>query len=311
MKTPEEKKVSRRGFLQSSTSAAVGGALLSQLGAPRVVSGKPNTETLRVGLVGCGGRGTGAAMNALQADGNVVLTAMGDLFADNLDRSLTILREKVPEKVRVDRGRRFTGLDAAEKLIGSREVDVVILATPPAFRPRQLAAAVEAGKHAFVEITAAVDAPGVRSVLASAEVARKKGLAIVSGFCWRYDPVIGEAIEPFQFLCKSPSTKTFIPPTTSRCNASSLTIPPFPTSSRRTSNCGLIRQTRFPPGFNTPKAGPRMSRNEMKDTSITTMSACSGKSSGSRCRALHCSRTTTRGSLRSFHTSWLVPTSIA
>jgi myo-inositol 2-dehydrogenase/D-chiro-inositol 1-dehydrogenase len=86
------------------------------------------------------------------------------------------------------------GLDSHERVVGT-DVDVVILATPPVFRPVHLAAAVAAGKHAFAEITAAIDAPGVRSVLASAEIARQKGLAIVSGFCWRYDPSLRAAQE--------------------------------------------------------------------------------------------------------------------
>lgn len=185
---------SRRGFLRASTSAAVGGALAAPLGAPAVLAGPIHTQTLRVGLIGCGGRGTGAAAQALQADGNVQLAAMADLFEDSLQTSLELLRKQLPDKVRVAPEKCFLGFDAYRKLMES-DVDVVLLTTPPAFRPEHLRAAVEAGKHSFVEITAAIDAPGVRSVLRSAEVARQKGLSIVSGFCWRYDNALRAARE--------------------------------------------------------------------------------------------------------------------
>src|SRR3972149_4152634 len=187
-------KTSRRGFLHRSAAAAAGGVLPSRIGFPAVVSSAGDGDTLRIGLIGCGGRGTGAPMNALSADGNVELTARGDLFEDSPQASLAQLREKMPEKVDVPPDRCFLGFDAYEKLIQS-EVDVVLLTTPPGFRPQHLRAVVEAGKHSFVEITAAVDAPGVRSVLASAEAAGKKGLAIVSGFCWRYNDSLRAVLE--------------------------------------------------------------------------------------------------------------------
>ncbi len=185
-------KTSRRRFLRSSASTALGGLLASRLGSPAVTSGAPSTETLRIGLIGCGGRGTGAALNALEADPQVELAAMADLFDDKLQSSLEQLRKRLPEKVKVTPDRCFLGFDAHQELMAG-DVDVVLLTTPPGFRPQHLAAAVEAGKHAFIEITAAVDAPGVRSVLQSAEVARQKGLAIVSGFCWRYNEALRAA----------------------------------------------------------------------------------------------------------------------
>jgi len=185
-------KTSRREFLSTSASAAVGGALASRLALPAVVSGVEKGDTLRVALIGCGGRGTGAAANALAADENVRLAAMGDLFEDKLQASLAQLRKRMPEKVAVGPERCFLGFDAHEKVMAS-DVDVVLLTTPPGFRPQHLKAAVAAGKHAFIEITAAVDAPGVRSVLESAEAARKKGLTIVSGFCWRYHEALRAA----------------------------------------------------------------------------------------------------------------------
>jgi len=185
-------KTSRRRFLSTSASAAFGGALASRLALPGVVSGAEKDDTLRVALIGCGGRGTGATANALAADENVRLAAMADLFEDKLQASLGQLRKRMPEKVAVGPDRCFLGFDAHEKVMAG-DVDVVLLTTPPGFRAQHLAAAVAAGKHAFVEITAAVDAPGVRSVLESAEVAGKKGLAIVSGFCWRYHEALRAA----------------------------------------------------------------------------------------------------------------------
>ena len=193
---PESKhpQTTRRDFMHSTSTAAVGGALASQLAFPAIVSGADTSKTLRIGLIGCGGRGTGAALDALQAEDNVELSAMGDLFEDNLESSLNHLRERIPEKIKVPADRQFLGFDAYQKVIDS-DVDVVLLVTPPAFRPLHLKAAIEGGKNAFIEITAAIDAPGVRSVLESVELARKRNLAIVSGFCWRYDPALRAMVE--------------------------------------------------------------------------------------------------------------------
>ncbi len=146
-------------------------------------------DTIKVGLIGCGGRGTGAAGQALNADKGTKLVAIGDAFPDHIERSLRNLRtqfESQPGKIDVPPDRCFTGFDAYKQVLGAG-VDVVILTTPPHFRPIHLKAAVEAGKHIFCEKPVAVDAPGIRSVLATAEEARKKDLCIVSGLCWRYD----------------------------------------------------------------------------------------------------------------------------
>jgi predicted dehydrogenase len=180
-----DSKSSRRRFLQSSATVAAAGALASQAGFPAVVSGVGGSDTLRIGLVGCGGRGNGAALQALAADRNAAITALGDVFEDQLQSSLEVLRKEAPERVKVSPERCFLGFDSFQKVIDS-DVDVVLLCTPPGFRPQHLKAAVDAGKHSFVEISCAVDAPGVRSVLESAEVAKRKNLAIVSGCCWRY-----------------------------------------------------------------------------------------------------------------------------
>ncbi|MEX0711434.1 MAG: Gfo/Idh/MocA family oxidoreductase [Pirellulales bacterium] len=138
------------------------------------------SDTIRVGLIGCGGRGTGAAANALHTPGSVKLVAMGDAFADRLEQSLREIQKEAPDRVEVPSENRFVGFDAYEKVIAS-DVDLVILATPPGFRPIHLAAAVEAGKHVFMEKPVAVDAPGVRAVLAATEAAKQKNLAIGVG----------------------------------------------------------------------------------------------------------------------------------
>jgi myo-inositol 2-dehydrogenase/D-chiro-inositol 1-dehydrogenase len=173
----------RRDFLK--TSAMIGGVIA----APAILShksfGAGGDEVLKIGLIGCGGRGTGAAGNALQADKNVVLTAMADVFEAPLKLSLNELEKDFPNKVKVDQGHQFVGLDAYQKVIDSG-VDVVLLTTPPGFRPQHLAAAVAAGKHIFCEKPVATDAPGIRSVLKSVEEAKRKKLALVAGFCWRY-----------------------------------------------------------------------------------------------------------------------------
>jgi myo-inositol 2-dehydrogenase/D-chiro-inositol 1-dehydrogenase len=183
----------RRSFLRTS-AGAVAGAVAAPLIAPSFVHAA-GSDVLRVGLVGCGGRGTGAASQALRADPNVRLTAMADAFADHLEKSLDELRRdaEIAEKLDVPRDRQFVGFDACRQLIDSG-VDVVLLATPPHFRPQHLALAVDAGKHVFAEKPVAVDAPGVRSVLATCEKAKQKGLSVVSGLCLRFSDGFRESI---------------------------------------------------------------------------------------------------------------------
>jgi predicted dehydrogenase len=174
----------RRHFLQTSAAAATA---LSLSSVPFVHAG--GNDTLRVGLVGCGGRGTGAAVNALNADPNVRLVAMGDAFQDRIDSSLAALRregDSIVRKMDVPRERQFVGFDAFQRVIDN--VDVVLLCTPPHFRPAHIEAAVQANKHIFAEKPVAVDAPGVRRVLAACQRARQRNLSVVSGLCWRYHP---------------------------------------------------------------------------------------------------------------------------
>jgi predicted dehydrogenase len=179
---------SRREFLKATTAGAATLASIPNAHAA-------GSDVLRVGLIGCGDRGTGAATQALAADSNVQLVAMADAFEDRVDQSLEILRktENISAKVAVRPDHRFVGFNAYQELLGSG-VDVVLLCTPPQFRPIHLRAAVEAGKHVFAEKPVGVDAPGVLSVLKSCELARTKGLSVVSGLCLRSDNGFRETV---------------------------------------------------------------------------------------------------------------------
>jgi predicted dehydrogenase len=141
-------------------------------------------DPIRVGLLGCGGRGTGAVVNAFDADSGVVLTAMGDCLRDRLDKSHADLVKERADRVQVDPDHMFVGFDALEKILAT-DIDVIFLATPPHFRPKQIEASLAAGKHVFAEKPMGVDAPGVRSIMASGAVAKQKNLSLMSGFCWR------------------------------------------------------------------------------------------------------------------------------
>lgn len=176
----------RRGFLRGSALAATAPAIL---GRTRKALNKNDADVLKVGLVGCGGRGSGAALQAMQAEeGTVVLTAMADIFPERIEQKLQLMRDDLMElsdRVQVDEDHKFVGFDAYKKVMES-DVDVVILTTPPHFRPAHIEAAVAAGKHIFAEKPCAVDAPGVRRVLESAKRAKAQNTALMSGFCWRY-----------------------------------------------------------------------------------------------------------------------------
>lgn len=176
---------SRREFLRKSGIVLLGSSLAYQAGAFGAVSSLSKSK-LKVGLIGCGGRGTGAAVQAMQADPNVEITAMGDVFEDRLEEAYHALVQVGKAQVKVDKKNKFIGFDAYQKVLDSG-VDVVLLTTPPAFRPDHFTAAVNAGKHVFCEKPVAVDAPGIRKVLAAAQIAKEKNLSVVSGFCFRYD----------------------------------------------------------------------------------------------------------------------------
>ncbi|UCE99191.1 MAG: Gfo/Idh/MocA family oxidoreductase, partial [Planctomycetota bacterium] len=138
------------------------------------------SDKMRVGLIGCGGQGTDDAISCLNSSPNVELVAMGDLFKDRLDKSLDELKTKVGDKVKVTDDSSFVGIDAYKKVIASG-VDMVLIVTPPHFHPEHVKAAIEADKHVFMEKPAAVDPAGVRSIIASSELAEQKGLSFVAG----------------------------------------------------------------------------------------------------------------------------------
>jgi myo-inositol 2-dehydrogenase / D-chiro-inositol 1-dehydrogenase len=168
---------SRRGFLMSSTAATFGLGMLSNAHAA-------GSDTIKVGLVGCGGRGSGAAEDVCKAAGstyNIKLHAMADAFSDRLRNCRDRLKENdaTKEKLDVSDDRCFVGLDAYQKVIDC--CDLVMLATPPGFRPQHIEATIKAGKHLFAEKPVAVDGTGIRKVLAAHEEATKKGLSVVTG----------------------------------------------------------------------------------------------------------------------------------
>jgi len=171
---------SRRRFLQSTAALAATATIASN-------AHSQGNDELKVGLIGCGGRGTGAAEQALKADRNVKLFAMADAFDDKIQASLTRLQadREIVNKIDVPAARRFTGFNAYQQVIAA--CDVVLLCTPPHFRPMHMRAAVQAGKHVFAEKPCAVDAPGVRHVLETCRDAQRRNLSIVSGLCLRHD----------------------------------------------------------------------------------------------------------------------------
>ena len=169
-------EITRRDFIKTSLAASLATAIPGNLGLHA-----GGTDVLRIGMIGCGGRATGAALNALEAAPGVEVVAMFDLFKDRLEGSLKELEEKFPGRVKVPAGRRYTGFDGYKALCALPEVNLIVTATPPGFRPIHFKAAVEAGKHVFMEKPVAVDPVGVRSIIATSELARQKGLAVVAG----------------------------------------------------------------------------------------------------------------------------------
>jgi len=182
---------SRRKFLQSTTAAAIVGGVAA-MSAPRAVHAGSD-DTLKGALIGCGGRGSGAAVNAMKADKNVKLTVMADAFSDRLQSSRKNIARSIGDKMAVSDDNCFVGFDAYKQVMAT-DVDVVLLTTPPHFRPAHLEAAVAAGKHVFCEKPVAVDGPGVRSVLETSRKAKAKKLSLVSGLCWRYDLGVQETM---------------------------------------------------------------------------------------------------------------------
>ena len=177
-----EQNTSRRDFLATTAAAT----LATSLAAYRNVHAQGNEQLIKVGLVGCGGRGTGAAQQCITAGQNVKLWAMGDAFPDRVTSAYNQLNNNANLRDRIDVpvGRRFSGLDAYTQVL--QNCDLVILATPPGFRPIHIQAAVNANKHIFTEKPVAVDGPGVRTVLAAYEQANQRNLCVVAGTQRRY-----------------------------------------------------------------------------------------------------------------------------
>ena len=182
--------VSRREFLQHA--AVLGTATCGALSLARSAHAA-GSDVIKVGLIGCGGRGSGAAANAMNAGKDVRLVAMADVFAERIETARPQLKKKYPDQFVVDDGHAFVGFDGYQKVIQSG-VDVVQIACTSHFHSVFLKAAVEAGKHVFVEKPVAVDPVGVRIAMAASEEAKKKNLSVVSGFCWRYDEGVSETI---------------------------------------------------------------------------------------------------------------------
>ncbi|MBM3889681.1 MAG: twin-arginine translocation signal domain-containing protein [Verrucomicrobia bacterium] len=193
---PKSLVLTRRDFLK--TTAIVGGSVAGALPVARFAHAAGG-DTLKLALIGCGGRGSGAAAQALTADRGLKLVAMADAFEERLTKSLENLQAQMkdqPDRIDVPKERQFVGFDAHQKAIAA--ADVVILATPPGFRPIHFEAAVQAGKNIFMEKPVAVDAPGVRRVLAANEIAKQKNLKVGVGLQRHHDPGYVETVKRIQ-----------------------------------------------------------------------------------------------------------------
>jgi myo-inositol 2-dehydrogenase / D-chiro-inositol 1-dehydrogenase len=201
---PQSPPLSRRSFVRSSGAVLAASAWPAGLAVSRFAHAA-SSETLKVALIGCGARGAGAAAQALATAGSVQLWAMADLFSDRLDITLAALckgqdarydadaHQGLSGKIDVPPERRFLGFDAYRQAIDSG-VDVVLLTTPPHFRPMQFEYAAQQGKHVFMEKPVAVDAPGIRRVLAAAELSKQKNLKVGVGLQRHHQPVYEETI---------------------------------------------------------------------------------------------------------------------
>ena len=198
----EKSQSTRRQFIGNGTKIAAAGVAAGSLLKPKLSMARSahafGSDTIKIGLVGCGGRGTGAAIQAMNTtSGNVELVAMADAFENRLQGSLNTCTKKHKDKVQVKKDKQFVGFDAYKQVLAS-DADMVLLATPPGFRPLHLEAAIDAGKHVFMEKPVAVDAPGIRRVLAAGEKAREKNLAIAVGLQRRHERAYRETIDQLQ-----------------------------------------------------------------------------------------------------------------
>lgn len=188
----EHKETSRREFLKASTAA--GAAAFGGLTIARSAHAAED-NTIKIALVGCGGRGTGAAANALSTKGPTKLWAVADVFADRQAFSLKNLAQQFPKQVDVPKERQFLGFDAYKKAIDALDAgDVVLLATPPAFRPMHVEYAVQKGRHVFMEKSFGVDSPGARRILRAGEEAAAKNVKIAGGLMSRHYKPLQDAV---------------------------------------------------------------------------------------------------------------------
>jgi myo-inositol 2-dehydrogenase / D-chiro-inositol 1-dehydrogenase len=184
------RRASRRGFLRATSAVAVAGAL-----SPPARVHAAGSDEIKIALIGCGGRGLSAAVQAIRnaAGARVKLVALADAFQERVDSAHRIIGTQLPDRVDVPPERRFVGLDAYQKATEC-DVDMVLLCGPPGFRPAQFEAAVAAGRHVFMEKPVATDAPGVRRIMAANELAKQKGLAVAVGHHLRHEVKHRDAI---------------------------------------------------------------------------------------------------------------------
>jgi len=189
--SPKSNTPSRRKFIQKSGTAVAAGAALTSLVPPVHAAGD---DVIRVALVGCGSRGRGAISQIFNTKGNTRLVSMADAFRSSVDSTLGELRKRNRAKVDVPEERIFVGLDAYQKAIDV-DCDLVVIATPPGFKPQQYEYAIEKDKHVFMEKPVAVDAPGVRRCLAATEQSKKKNLMVAIGLQRRHEPQYFETVQ--------------------------------------------------------------------------------------------------------------------
>lgn len=198
MSQTSKPSASRREFLKTTSALAAAGAVAGTVVSPSTSRAGYHvfgSDTIRVGVIGSGGRGSGAMADALNAQsGNVEVTAVGDLFADRPEGALGGLKERYKDRIKVTADTTFIGFDAYKKVLET-DCQIVILATPPGFRPLHFEAAVAAGKGVFMEKPVAVDPPGVQRVLRASEEAKKKGLPVQVGLQRRHERAYMETIQ--------------------------------------------------------------------------------------------------------------------
>ncbi len=187
----EQINITRRKFVRNSSVAVTAAAVSPALFAG---SSSAGSEVIKVGIIGCMGRGVGAAIQAMNVDPRVQVTAMAELFEERINKGLSTLKEKKPDQTKVAKENMFIGLDAYQKVIDSG-IDLAIIANASRFHADHFEACVEAGVHTFVEKPACIDVPSFNQVLKATEKARAKGLSVVSGQMWRYDDKIGETVK--------------------------------------------------------------------------------------------------------------------